>query len=241
MSLEFLRDFQSRDEFFETLTGEHDLTGKVGNQAVLLVIFSSIYGIVMGSYSGVLEAISSGVKVPLLFLLALLICFPAFFILQHALGSKLRFWQMLAVILCGFVMIALVMASFAPIVLFFLITGGDYSFLQLLHVAIFGLAGSFGMKIILDGLKFCCEKRCVYPKVGVVVFRCWIVILAFVGMQLAWNLRPFIGSRDLPFQVFRRREGNLYRFVARAAVDLVTVDAPPETIPEADPSTPDDR
>ena len=118
----------------------------------------------MGSYNGVLQAISSGVKVPLLFLLALLICFPAFFILQHALGSKLRFWQMLAVILCGFVMIALVMASFAPIVLFFLITGGDYSFLQLLHVAIFGLAGIFGMKIILDGLKFCCEKRSVYPK-----------------------------------------------------------------------------
>ena len=41
-SLEFLREFQSRDEFFEKLTGEHDMTGRVANQAVLLIIFSSI-------------------------------------------------------------------------------------------------------------------------------------------------------------------------------------------------------
>ena len=41
-SLEFLREFQSRDEFFEKLTGEHDMTGRVANQAVLLIILSSI-------------------------------------------------------------------------------------------------------------------------------------------------------------------------------------------------------
>ena len=202
LSMGFLREFQNRDEFFERLTSEHDVLGKIGNQAVLLIFFSGIYGVVMGGYNGVLQAISSGLKVPLLFSLSLLICFPAFFILQHVLGSKLGFWQMLTVILSGFVMISLIMASFAPIVLFFLITGGNYDFLKLLHVAIFALASLFGMKTILDGLTFCCEKRNVYPKIGVVVFRFWILILAFVGMQLAWNLRPFIGSRNPRSAVF---------------------------------------
>ena len=232
LSMAFLKEFQNRDQFFEKLTSEQDLPGKIANQALLLVIFSGIYGIVMGSYNGVAQALSSGIKVPLLYCLALLISFPAFFILQHVLGSKLGFWQMLTVILSGFVMMTLIMAGFAPVVLFFLITGDNYSFLRLLHVVIFGLSGLFGMKTILDGLKFCCEKQNVYPKVGVVVFRCWIVILAFVGMQLGWNLRPFIGNRNLDFQIFRARQGNFYLMVVESIVDLV-----PETErPVADPN-----
>lgn len=220
LSMAFLKEFQNRDQFFENLTNEQDLPWKIGNQALLLAIFAGIYGVVMGSYNGLAQALSSGFKVPLLYGLALLISFPAFFILQHVLGSKLGFWQMLTVILSGFVMMTLIMAGFAPVVLFFLITGDNYSFLRLLHVAIFGLSGIFGMKTILDGLKFCCEKQNVYPKIGVTVFRCWIVILAFVGMQLGWNLRPFIGNRDLPFEVFRARQGNFYLMVVDSIVDL---------------------
>ena len=78
------------------------------------------------------------------------------------------------------------------------------------------------MKTIVSTLQFSCEKKGVYPKIGVTVFRVWIIILAFVGMQLAWNLRPFIGSRDLQFELFRKREGNFYLSVIRSAGDLVT-------------------
>jgi hypothetical protein len=222
LSMEFFRDFQDKDSFFEKLTSDKDTLSKVANQYLLLNVCLFLYGIVMGSYNGFRQAISSGIKVPLLFSLALLVCFPVFFVIQHVLGSRLGFWQMFKIILSGFVMVSLVMASFAPIVIFFLITGDNYSFLKLLHVAIFGLSGFFGMKTILDALRFSCEKKKVYPKVGVTVFRFWIVILAFVGMQLAWNLRPFIGSRELPFELFRKREGNFYLAVIQAAGDLVT-------------------
>ena len=221
-SIGFFRDFQDKENFFEKLTSNKDTLRQVGNQYLLLNVCSFLYGIVMGSYNGFRQAISSGIKVPLLFSLALLVCFPAFFIIQHVLGSKLGFWQMFKVILSGFVMVTLVMVSFAPIVIFFLITGDNYSFLKLLHVAIFGLSGFFGMKTILDALRFSCEKKQVYPKVGVVVFRFWILILAFVGMQLAWNLRPFIGSKGLPFELFRKREGNFYLAVIQSAGDLVS-------------------
>ena len=121
-------------------------------------------------------------------------------------------------------MIALILVSFAPIVVFFLITGDNYAFIKLLHVAIFGLAGFLGMKTILDALKYACEERKVYPKIGVTVFRAWLVILAFVGMQLAWNLRPFIGSRSMEFEWFRQREGNFYTAVGQAAQKML---APP--------------
>ena len=222
LSLDFFRDFQDKENFFEKLTSTEHTFYKILNQYLLLNVCSFLYGVVMGSYNGFLQAISSGIKVPLLFSLALLICFPAFFIIQHVLGSRLGFWQMFKIILSGFVMVALVMISFAPIVIFFLITGDNYSFLKLLHVAIFGISGVFGMKIIVTALQFSCEKKGVYPKIGVTVFRIWIVILAFVGMQLAWNLRPFIGNRELQFELFRKREGNFYLTVIQAAGDLVT-------------------
>ena len=222
LSLDFFRDFQDKENFFEKLTSNENNFSKIVNQYLLLNICSFLYGVVMGSYNGFRQAISSGIKVPLLISLALLICFPAFFIIQHVLGSRLGFWQMFKIILSGFLMVALVMLSFAPIVIFFLITGDNYSFLKILHVAIFGLSGIFGMKTIVDALQFSCEKKGVYPKIGVTVFRVWIVILTFVGMQLAWNLRPFIGSRDLQFELFRKREGNFYLAVIRSVEDLVT-------------------
>jgi len=222
LSFEFFRDLQDKDNFFEKLTSDEDTFEKVLSQYLIMCACSSIYGIVMGSYNSFQQAICSGIKVPLLFSLALLVCFPAFFVIQHVLGSRLSFWQMFKIILSGFVMISMVMVSFATIVIFFLITGDNYSFLKLLHVGIFALSGVFGMKTILDALQYSCEKKKVYPKIGVTVFKFWIFILAFVGMQLSWNLRPFIASRELPFQVFRERQGNFYLAVIESAVDLVT-------------------
>ena len=178
----------------------------------------------MGCFNGLLQAISSGIKVPILFTLIILICFPAFFVIQSILGSKLTILQMISIILSGFVMISTILVSFAPIILFFLITGGSYAFIQLLHVAIFTLAGLFGMHSIIEALKFSCEKKNIYPKVGVQVFKFWIVILAFVGAQLAWSLRPFIGAKHLPFQIFRVQEGNIYQSIIFAVGDLLTKD-----------------
>jgi hypothetical protein len=220
-ALQVFQNFHNKDEFFDRITNNEETFCTLANQLFLLVITTFGYGVIMGSYNGFFQAISSGIKLPLLFLLALLICFPAVFILQFFLGSKVGFWNMLKIILVGFVISAVVLIAFAPIVLFFIITGDNYSFVKLLHVAIFGLAGIFGMKTIVDALQFACEKKNVYPKVGVTIFRCWIIVLAFVGMQLSWSLRPFVGSRELPFEVFRQREGNFYIAVIRSAVDMV--------------------
>jgi hypothetical protein len=219
---EFFKDFHDKEHFFEKLTSDEGTMEKILSQYFLICICSFIYGIVMGSYNSFYQAISSGIKVPLLFTLAILVCFPAFYVIQHVLGSRLGFRQMLKIILSGFVMISIIMVSFSTIVIFFLITGNNYSFLKLLHVAIFAISAIFGMKTILDALQFACEKKNVYPKIGVTVFKFWILILAFVGMQLSWSLRPFIASRELPFEIFRARQGNFYLAVAESAVDIVT-------------------
>ncbi len=220
LSLDMFRDFQDKEQFFARLTSDEDIGRRILGQYLLLIAFAFVYGVVMGCYNGWEQAVSSGIKVPVFLTLTLVVCFPVFYIVQFVLGSKLGVLHMLNVILNGFLMVSLIMVAFAPIVIFFLITGDNYAFIKLLHVGIFSISGFFGAKTMLDALQYCCEKSKVYPKVGIVVFRFWIVILAFVGMQLAWNLRPFIGDRGRQFELFREREGNFYLAVINSVVDI---------------------
>jgi hypothetical protein len=56
------------------------------------------------------------------------------------------------------------------------------------------------------------------------VFKTWIVIFAFVSSQLAWNLRPFVGNKDMPFQLFREHEGNFYVATIQSVGNLFKVE-----------------
>lgn len=213
------RVFQDKESFF-TETDIKESGKLILNQVVVICLFSFIYGVVMGSYHGPLQAVVAGVKLMLLCIASLLICFPSFYIIQLVLGSKMKLNQMIVIILSGFTLASTITLSFAPIIVFFLITGSNYHFLQLLHVAIFIFAGIFGMKLMINALKYACEKKNIYPQIGVTVLKVWIVILAFVGIQLSWNLRPFLGDKKEEFKLFREYQGNFYTAVVYSVEQL---------------------
>jgi hypothetical protein len=122
----------------------------------------------------------------------------------------------------GFVLTATLLLAFAPIELFFQLSGDNYNFLQLLHVFVFVFSGFFGMRAVLEALKGSLAQKGVYPKLGLTVFRAWVVIFAFVGLQLSWNLRPFVGYKDMPFQIFRQdTQGNVYTTLLRALGNML--------------------
>jgi hypothetical protein len=221
-SFDFFPTFQNKEEYYQRLLDDKEPTKKIIGSYFLILLFSFFYGIVMGSYHSFYQAFSSGIKVPVLFSLVLIICFPAFFIIQYILGSKLKLKHMVSIIFSGFVLTTAIMISFIPIIIFFLLTGSNYYFLQLLHIGIFILSGVFGMKSIIDALRYSCEKQNMYPKIGVEIFRFWVIILAFVGIQMAWNLRPFLGSRNEPFKFFREYEGNFYAALVYSVNQLMS-------------------
>jgi hypothetical protein len=218
--LSVFKVFQHSDEYFEILSDSEFAKKYVIKQVLFIFLFSFIYGIVMGSYNGVLQSLVTGIKIPCLIFLSLIICFPALYVIQYMIGSTMNIYQMTNIILSGFIVFTTIALSFAPIVIFFMITSDNYSFLKLLHVAIFSFSGLFTVKTIIDGLSYSCEKKNIYPKLGMKIFKIWVVILAFVSSQLAWNLRPFVGSRDLPFELFRARESNFYVAVIQSAANL---------------------
>ncbi|HPR32785.1 MAG TPA: hypothetical protein PLK12_11845 [Prolixibacteraceae bacterium] len=207
-------------------------------QLLILCLFAFLYGVVMGSYHSFLQSLVAGLKVMFLFLCSLLICFPSFFVIQQVLGSKMTIRQMIFVVLSGFVLTAAIALSFSPIIILFQITGGNYHFLQLLHVAIFLFSGIFGMRRMVEALKFACENKDIYPRIGVTVFRIWIIILAFVGIQLSWNLRPFLCNKQEEFKLFRKYEGNFYTAIVYSVQQLA---ASKENHPVAVSDLPDTR
>ena len=212
--------FQHNEEYYEILNDPEHSRKYVIKQVLFIFLFSFLYGVVMGSYNGLLQSFVTGIKVPCLILLSLLICFPALYVIQYMIGSTMTIYQMTNIIFSGFIVFTTIALSFAPIVIFFMITSNNYAFLKLLHVAIFTFSGIFAVKTIIDGLTFSCEKKNIYPKLGMKIFKIWVVILAFVSSQLAWNLRPFVGSRDLPFELFRKRESNFYVAIIQSAANL---------------------
>jgi hypothetical protein len=231
-STSIFKVFQKSDEYFEILSDPDQSKKYVIRQLLFIMIFFFFYGVVMGSYNGFLQSIVSGIKVPCLILISLLICFPALYVIQYMIGSTMSIPQMSNIILSGFIVFSTIALSFAPVVIFFMITAGNYAFLKLLHVGIFTFSGFFAIKTIITGLTFSCEKKNIYPKLGLTIFKIWIVIFAFVGSQMAWNLRPFVGSRDMPFQIFRPHESNFYVAVVKSMADLVKPDKEGETKPE---------
>ena len=199
-----------RDRFFTDVAEGVGLRDKLINALWTLVGLSALYGAAAGAYSGPAQAVSAAVKLPLLFLGTLAICFPGFFVIQVLVGSRLRLAQVLTLVFGALSLSAILLAAVVPITAFFLFTGANYYFLTLLHVVIVLGAGLVGMAALHDGLASACEKGGVYPRKAMTIMKVWAVLFAFVGIQMAWNLQPFIGDRGQPFQLFRHNEGNFY-------------------------------
>jgi len=79
------------------------------------------------------------------------------------------------------------------------------------------------MAVLHEGLEFACEQRGIYPRKAMTIMKVWAVLFAFVGVQMAWNLQPFVGDRDKPFQMFRHYEGNFYTAVIYSLEELAGI------------------
>jgi hypothetical protein len=209
-----------RERFFEEVVDRRRLPQKLTHSALTIVVLAGLFGLVAGAYSGPFQAVSAAIKLPFLFFATFAVCFPAFYVVQVLVGSRLRLLQVIVLVGAALALVSVLLAAFVPITAFFLLTGANYYFQHLLNITLAGIAGLFGMYALHDGLSVVCEKRGVYPRKALTIMRAWAVLFAFVGIQLAWSLRPFLGDRSEPFQVFGKYQGNFYTAVIYAVKQL---------------------
>jgi hypothetical protein len=164
----------------------------------------------MGSSHSLWQGLSSAVKLPLLFLATLVICAPTLYFFNLIFGSNQSLSQNVALILTAITVTAVLMLSFAPIVLFFLLTTNHYQFFKLLNVGLFTISGFVGVGFLSRGMRIVSFGGKEGARARRNVVRLWILIYAFVGSQMAWTLRPFVGAPGLEFELFRQLGGNFY-------------------------------
>ncbi|GGK98383.1 hypothetical protein [Mangrovihabitans endophyticus] len=277
------RILRDRQGVWQQVVEDRALGRLTGHMLMSSVVALACYGAVLGSFHSVLMALTSAVKLPLLFLVTLAICLPTLYLFNLVFGARLSVRQSLALVMVALTVTAMLALAFAPISLFFLITAPDYGFFKLLNVAILALSALVGLRFLTDGMRVLNQHGLLAPgraghvapvspavparvpaAVGatdahgpaaaqpvaatsadgsapqarpmspigaprphspatppsMTLLHVWILLFGFVGTQLAWTLRPFFGSPDKPFGLYRDIGGNFYAEILRTIAHL---------------------
>ena len=183
-------------------------------------LFFGSYGMIMGWSGGALQSIASGIKMPVLFLLTLFICLPTLHLLNLIFGSKQSIMQQTVLLLAAMAITATLMLGFAPVLAFFMMTTRNYAFIKLLNVALVGFSSVIGVKFFANVMRSTAVDD---PSLAMrqKILQSWIVLYMFVGTQLAWTLRPFVGDPERGFEWIRAVHGNFYVNVMHTIVKLL--------------------
>ncbi|MEL6924654.1 MAG: hypothetical protein AAFO94_11470, partial [Bacteroidota bacterium] len=85
---------KDRDSYLEKIANQQYPKNIIVGQIILMCLGAFFYGLIMGSYNSLPQALITGVKIWILFFMTLLICFPSFYIVQLLLGSKIGIKQL---------------------------------------------------------------------------------------------------------------------------------------------------
>ncbi len=192
--------------------------------ALVIVCFGMLYGGVMGTY-GVIDGrriwqvIYSAVKVPFLLIATFGLSLPSFLVINTLLGLRGDFGQVVRALMATQAGLTVILSALAPFTAFWYVSGSEYQPAILFNGLMFAVA-SFSAQWMLrrDYLPLIRKD----PKHRWML-RTWIVIYVFVGIQMGWILRPFIGDPKLPVRFFRENSwSNAYEVVIQMVWDVLS-------------------
>ena len=230
----------------------------VAGLAALLVLLGAVYGLCMGAFAitgsgsgDYRQMIASALKVPLLFILTLIVTLPSLYVFNALVGSRLTPVPLLRLMIAALAVTMAVLASIGPIVAFFSICTTSYAFMTLLNVLVFAIAGMLGLSFLKRTLNRLTAAYWMPPAVESAaepgeeplvsgpltrleaddalghhtrtIFGIWMLVFGLVGAQMAWVLRPFVGSPDRPFTWLRPRQSNFFEAIWRLLGDLLGI------------------
>src|SRR4051812_11309202 len=146
------RLLRDRDGIWQQIIEERGLKPLNLQMLTSSALSLALYGAVLGASNGALQAVSSFVKLPLLFLATLAICLPTLYLFNLVFGARLSVLQAVTLIMGTITVTSVLTLAFAPISLFFLITAQSYSFFKLLNVAILVLTAIVGLHFLRAGM-----------------------------------------------------------------------------------------
>ena len=189
----------------------------------LSVAAGLFYGAVMGTYgfhgpadrpigAPALQMLYSACKVPVLLGAATALCLPGLGAFLAAIGLRASLAPILRGIVASQATVMVGLAALAPLTALLYVSTADYALAKAFNGLAFALASGAGQWTLARHFRplVRADRRC---RIGLVL---WLVLYVFVGVQLAWVLRPFIGNPAMPVTFLREDAwGNAYVEVAR--------------------------
>lgn len=178
----------------------------------LSTAYSAAFGAAIGAYTGGRQVLYAALKMPLYFLATLLLSFAA----MHLFAARdfpLR--RTFAAALEAVALTTLVLGALAPLVLLAALScpPSAYAGLVLLLVACIAAGGIVAVWRL--------HARLRRPALT----AAWVVLYQFVGAQMGWLLKPWVGCSGLDDRFLPLREnlqGNFYESVFRLLVQMVS-------------------
>ena len=194
----------------------------------VIVFGAGLYGAAMGWWRDPQQALYVAIKFPLIILLTTLGNALINGMLAPLLGLNIPFRQSFSAILMSFTIASAILGAFSPVLAFMIwnappmspqaVSVATYSLIKLANVAVIAFAGTTGNVRLFQTLARLGGSRAVAFRVLVA----WLAGNLFLGSQLAWILRPFIGAPYLPVEFFRATalHGNFYENVFQTLQQL---------------------
>lgn len=193
---------------------------------VAIVIGAGTYGAAMGSWREPLQALYTGIKLPLAILLTTMGNGLLNGMLAPLLGLNVSLRQSLLLVLISFAITSLILGALSPVALFVVwntpplsaitrLSSPEYGFMQLVIAGFIAIAGVVGNVRLLPLLSQWTRSTTVARN----VILAWLAGNLFLGSQICWVLRPFIwdpaGKVEFMGQQYFR--GSFYETVLDAA------------------------
>ena len=149
----------------------------------------AVFGIAIGLFGGWSIAAMDAVKMPLVALCSLLLCFPSLYVFTCVAGSPLSLSQAFVLGCSCLAMVGLILVGLAPVAWLFSVSTANLSFVTLLTFLIWLVAIGFAGRYV--------NKLSAHPlferQTGINV---WFLILMVVTLQMTTCMRPMLSSSE---------------------------------------------
>jgi len=210
-----MRAIASIDEILRASTSAriYASAGKVMRVMTVAVAAGAFYGAIMGAFElRPMQMAISAVKVPMLLGVTFLISLPSFFVFNTLFGLRAEFGMTLTSLLTAQATLTLTLASLGPLTALCYCSTSDYDLAILFNGSVFALATVAGQIALRRSYR---HLIALHPSHRTML-RIWMATYCFVGIQMAWVLRPFVGNPQAQPHFFREGAwSNAYVFVGR--------------------------
>jgi hypothetical protein len=195
----------------------------LGSIILAIVVYGMLYGGVMGSYGGMSgsrswQVVFSAVKVPFLLIATFLLSLPSFFVVNTLLGLRGDFPRVVRALITTQAGLTVILSALAPFTAFWYVSSSGYQPAILFNGVMFAVASVSAQWMLRREYLPLIEGQSRHRW----MLRTWLVIYVFVGIQMGWVLRPFIGDPYEPVQFFREGSwSNAYEVVIQMIWDAL--------------------